>query len=104
MTVLRTALAACALTLVVLILWALASASFGASFSAIAADPWGVVTLVDLYLGFLVAAVFIATFENRGAALILIVLLLVLGNVVAALWLAWRAPTIVQRLNLRREA
>lgn len=102
MTMLKICLGLGALALVALIVRAAGSASFGDSFSAIAADPWGLVSLVDLYLGFLVAAVFIALFETRPAAAVWIVLLLVLGNVVAAVWLVWRLATIVQRANLRR--
>lgn len=59
------------------------------SFAAISADPWGLVTLVDLYLGFLLISVVIWHLEARAAiALCWIIPLFVLGNLVSALWLA----------------
>lgn len=73
------------------IVWAGMSAPFWASFATISAMPWGVVTLVDLYLGFVCAAVLVFMLEReRMMALLVIALIFVLGNVVMALWLAWR--------------
>lgn len=102
MTVPRVALAAAALVLAALIVRAMAQASFGASFAAIAADPWGLVTLVDLYLGFLFAAAVVALVERPLAAAGWIVALLVLGNVVSAVWLALRLPRIAAALRSAR--
>lgn len=81
------------------IAWASMSAPFWESFSAITAMPWGVVTLVDLYLGFFCAAFLVLRVEtNRLSAVTVIALILVLGNVVTALWLAARGlPWLARR-------
>ena len=54
-------------------------------------ESWGVVTLIDLYLGFFFVAIFIWLLEpNRAIALLFILPLPFLGNVWAAAWMAWR--------------
>lgn len=83
-----------------LVIWAIGAAPFGASFDRILADPWGIVTLADLYLGFLIAAVIIWSFEaNRGTALLWIVPMFFLGNAVTAAWLVLRLPEIARRVG-----
>jgi hypothetical protein len=101
-TALRACLLLAAAALLALILWAAATASFGASFAAIASDPWGLVTLADLYLGFLMIAVVIALVERPLPAALWIVAALVLGNVVAAAWLALRLGRIAPELRRAR--
>lgn len=82
---------ALAVTLTAFILWAAFNASFGESFAIIAAMPWGLVSLLDLYIGFACFAAVIAFVErNTPLTITLVALLFVLGNVVAAGWLAWR--------------
>lgn len=97
MTPLRLLFLAAALTLGAAIIWAMATASFSASFAKIGNDPWGVVTLIDLYSAFLVSGLVIWRFEpSRALALVLIVLTLGLGSLVPLLWLAFRAgPALV---------
>jgi hypothetical protein len=91
MMYLRGALIAAALLLCGVIAWAGYTAPFWASFSHITANPWGVVTLVDLYAGFLVASCMVWLVEPRkGLAASLVLLTLVLGNIVTLLWLALR--------------
>lgn len=102
MTLARIGLIGLAAALVALILWAAANASFGASFAAISADPWGLVTLADLYLGFVVAGVIVALVEKPLAAALWFVGFLVLGNVLVALWLAFRLPKIAAALGAAR--
>lgn len=59
---------------------------------------WGVVTLVDLYVGFLIIAVVIAALEPRAwVAALWIAPLPFLGNVVAALWVVVRLPVVMRR-------
>ena len=101
MTPLRILLLAAAVILAGAIAWAAMTASFGASFALITANPWGVVTLIDLYAAFLVAAVVIWRFEPpRPLAAVLILLTLVLGSLVPLLWLAFRAgPALVGRVS-----
>jgi hypothetical protein len=62
--------------------------------------PWGVVTLVDLYAGFIFFAVIIFLAERSWlAAALWSVPLLFLGNIWAAVWLIVRLPSLVRRLN-----
>ena len=89
MTALRFALLACAILLAATIIWAAFHAPFWASFGHITANPWGVVTLVDLYSGFLVSCVMLWLLEPRkGLAAALMTL--ALGNIVTLLWLPMR--------------
>ena len=78
------------------IVWAFTAADFWVSFNQILADPWGVVTLVDLYTGFALMSVIIVLVERaRPLAFVLVLLTLVLGNVVTAVWFAWRLPRLL---------
>ena len=80
------------------VFWAASQASIGASFQAIVADPWGVVSLIDLYLGFVLISIVIWLFERSPIrALCWIVPIYVLGNTVSAVWLAWQLPKILKR-------
>jgi len=55
------------------------------------ADPWGLVTLLDLSVGLLVIAAWIAVLESRPVcAAAWIVGLFLLGNVVTLVFLLWR--------------
>lgn len=91
MPLLRPLLVASALILAAAIVWAGSSANIRASFGLITADPWGIVTLIDLYAGFVFAGAVIWLLEPRkGLASALILLTLVLGNLVTLLWLALR--------------
>lgn len=96
----RIALVVAALVLAGSIVWAVPRADFFAAFGEVAANPWGLVSLIDLYVGFVAAAVLIVVLEpNRPLAIGLAVILFVLGNVVTALWLAWRLPVVLARLG-----
>ena len=90
----------CAIGFVLLtgsIIWAFGAASFWPSVAAITANPWGVVTLIDLYLGFLIFAIVIARFEpSRGLAIGMVAAMPFLGNVVPLAWLAWRGLDLVK--------
>jgi cytochrome c oxidase assembly factor CtaG len=98
MTPLRIALLAAAAILSGAIFWASYAAPFFAGFSTVLANPWGVVTLIDLYAGFLFAGVMIWLIEpNKRLAATLILITLVLGNVVPLVWLAVRGLRILSR-------
>lgn len=100
MTPLRLACLAAAALLALAIGWAATTASFSASFSKISNDPWGLVTLIDLYCAFLVSSILIWRFEpSRLLALLLIALTMGLGSLVPLLWLAFKG---LNRLNLAR--
>ena len=91
MIFIRIALVAAALALTATIIWAAFNAPFWASFGYITANPWGVVTLVDLYSGFLVASILIWLIEPRKElAASVVIFTLVLGNIITLIWLAWR--------------
>ena len=58
----------------------------------IGGDPWGLVTLIDLFCGLFFAALWIGAVEgDRRVAIAGIALLFVLGNLVTAVYLLLRA-------------
>jgi hypothetical protein len=87
-----------------LIVWAFIHASFWASFAAITADPWGIVTLADLYLGFVLISVVIVAVERSWRALPWVLVLFVLGNIVSAIWVAHRLPRLIRTGKRLRRA
>ncbi|MEO0382841.1 MAG: hypothetical protein AAF234_04740 [Pseudomonadota bacterium] len=96
----RVVFAVLGLGLAALIVWASFSANFGQSFGAIVADPWGVVSLADLYLGFFIFAAFVFLVDGvRPASFAWVIALMFLGNVLAVVWLVLRWPLLVQRLS-----
>jgi hypothetical protein len=102
MNPLRLVFIAAALALAAAIVWAAATSSFSASFAKIANDPWGVVTLIDLYCAFLVVGVMLWRFEpSRSLAIVLIVLTLGLGSLVPLLWLAFRGAALLVTARTR---
>ena len=86
----RIAFALVAIALLGLIAWAFGQAPFWDSVARVVADPWGLVMLGDLYAGFLATTALFFLVERRGIAVGLFIALMVLGNVVTLLWLAWR--------------
>ncbi|MDQ0315300.1 hypothetical protein [Amorphus orientalis] len=97
----RALIAGLGILLAVLVGWAMTQAPLLESFGRVIADPWGLVALADLYLGFVLLSVVIALTErSRILAVILIVALFLLGNIVGALWVAARWPLL--RDGLRR--
>ena len=64
------------------------------------ADPWVLVTLIDLYLGFFIAAaVIFLVEENKIVAALWALPVFFLGNVWTALWLIVRLPAIARQLR-----
>jgi hypothetical protein len=60
-------------------------------------EPWGVVSLVDLYLSFFFVAVLIWCLEtNKAIALVFILPLPFLGHVWSAVWMVWRLAALLQ--------
>lgn len=67
---------------------AILQGDFGPETSSIAALPWGQMTLVDLYSGFIIFGLFVIWQEEQlYFALIWIALILVLGNIVSIIYL-----------------
>lgn len=99
----RAALVVLALGLAALCVRAAFLADFFASFAAVGANAWGLVGLVDLYLGFVLFTFVVVGFDGRRLATLLWVLgLWLLGNIVGAVWLAMRLPRLVAALNASR--
>jgi hypothetical protein len=99
MTLVRILSALGGLALLALIVWAMATAgqSLTEAIAWLVSEPWGVVSLFDLYLGFFLIAVLIWVLEpNKAIALAFILPLPVLGNVWAAVWVAWRIAKVVR--------
>ncbi|MEQ8655779.1 MAG: hypothetical protein RIC24_00535 [Hyphomicrobiales bacterium] len=95
----RSVFAVLGLGLAALIVWASLNANFGQSFGAIINDPWGVVSLADLYLGFFIFAAFVFLVDGaRPASFAWVIALMFLGNVLAMVWLVLRWPLLMQRL------
>ena len=89
-----------ALVLALAIVWASMTAgqSLSEAVGWLVSEPWGVVSLIDLYLGFVLIAILIWVFEpNKLIALAFILPLPILGNVWSAVWLAWRLGALINR-------
>ncbi len=64
------------------------------------ATEWGVVALIDVYAGFLIAIAIIIAFERKAwVGLAWGLPILFIGNVVTAVWFAIRFPELVRRLR-----
>lgn len=102
MTLLRLFYIVCALGFSGSLFWALGAEPRGTMdvLAAMVADPWTLVTLLDLYLGFLIIAAIIFFFErNRWVAFLWAVPIFFLGNIWTVLWLIVRLPAIARRLR-----
>lgn len=67
-----------------MIVWAMGEKPIGESSDFFFNDPWGIVALADLYLGFLLFILFMFyTAKSKLIALVWSLLLVVLGNVVS---------------------
>jgi hypothetical protein len=100
MTFLRALLVLAAVAHLGSVAWALQGAGdFGGELARLVALPWAVVSLVDLYVGFVAFAVVIWLTERSWLARLGLALpLFVVGFAWGALWLAWRLPEIARRL------
>ncbi len=93
---------ACAL--VVTILLASQQGNVLTAMQVIGGDPWGLVTLIDLFCGLFFVALWIGVVEaDRRVAVVGIVLLFVLGNLVTASYLLLRARRAAGLLALLTE-
>lgn len=100
MTIARAILLALAAAFAATIFWAVTTGDFAAEGNWLVTNPWGIVSLVDLYLGFLLSAIIIAGFERkRSVALFWLVPLPFLGNVWTLVWFALRLPALWKRLR-----
>lgn len=100
MAILRSLLGLAALAFAVLITWAVNAGNFAEAGRWLTSDPWGIVSLTDLYIGFALIAMVIALFErSRWRAAFWIVPLPFLGNLWTLVWLAFALPGLARRLR-----
>lgn len=100
MAMFRSLLGLAALAFAALIAWAANAGDFSAAGAWLIRDPWGIVTLADLYIGFALFAIVIALFERKAwRAVLWIAPLPFLGNLWALVWLAFALPVLVRRLR-----
>ncbi len=100
---LRIASLALAFILTALIAWAAPSGEAGAALAFLTGTPWGL-TSADLYIGFLLSGALIALYERNLFGFLVAIAILVLGNVVTALWFAWRWPELIKLFREVRAA
>jgi hypothetical protein len=88
----------------VLIANAVLNGNFSTAGAWLTSDPWGIVTLADLYLGFLLSAILIAIVERSWLAVIWIVPIPFLGNFWTAIWFVLRIPKLLRAVGHARSA
>ncbi len=99
---LKAAFAIPGLTLAAAIVWAFGKADFFASGALIIANPWGIVTLIDLYAGFIFLGIVVAAIERwRPWAFAMMAVSFVLGNIVYALWAVLRGAALLRAIAAR---
>jgi len=86
MTLVKSFLGFCFVVMAGAVVYGMLAGDFFAEGGRLLALPWGIVALVDLYIGFALFAGWVLFRERSWVALPWIVLLLVLGNLVAALY------------------
>ena len=105
MNILRAVIGICGFALLGLIFWALFAkqdlhGGFMEQFAVVSTLPWGVVSLVDLYVGFVLFAVLVFLTERSWiVAALWAAPVFVLGNVWSALWFVIRIPHLVRLLS-----
>lgn len=105
MNVLRAAIGILGLALLGLVIWAAVSmtdlhGTFLDQFGVVTTLPWGIVTLVDLYIGFVFfAAIIFLTERSWLIAALWAAPVFVLGNIWAAIWLVIRLPHLAKQLS-----
>ncbi len=95
----RLVLAGLGLSFAGTIAWAVAVGDFSAAGTWLTTDPWGIVTLADLYFGFVLSALVIAGFERHWRAVLWILPIPILGNVWTVIWFIVRLPELLRRLG-----
>ncbi len=102
MNIMRVIYAFLGVCLTILIVYAMLAGNFWQAGNWLTSDPWGIVTIADLYLGLAISAAIIAIFERKMSALLWIAPLPFLGNIWTAAWFVLRLPEIARRMNLTR--
>ena len=82
------------ITMSAVLVYGFTQGNFGADGSALLSNPWGIVSLVDLYTGFILFSGWIIYREkNPFIALIWVVLMMVLGFFTASVYALYAAVT-----------
>lgn len=97
MNPLRIVLSVLAVAFAALIAWAVVAGDFSEAGRWLTSDPWGIVTLADLYFGFLLSAIVIASLERRWTAVFWIAPIPFLGNLWTAVWFIVRFRALLTR-------
>jgi len=105
MNVLRAAIGILGLAMLGLVIWAAVSmtdlhGNFLEQFGVVITLPWGIASLVDLYIGFVFFSVIIFLTERSWVvAALWAAPIFVLGNIWAAIWLVIRLPHLAKQLS-----
>lgn len=92
--------AALAVAFTAMIVWASFRGDFDAEFAAISAMPWGQVSLVDLYLGFVLYGLLVWLVEDKLTTKLFWGLpVIFLGNAWSLIWVAVRWEKIIARFT-----
>jgi|GEM_PF-853804 len=82
------------------IYWAFLQKPISESGALLFGDPWGIVTLADLYIGFFIFSIFMAlTVSKKITLLIWIPSLMILGNLTALVYLTLHYRKLTQIFN-----
>lgn len=105
MTPLRAAIGIVGLVLLGLVIWAAVAltdlhGSFMDQFGVVMSLPWGVATLADLYVGFVLFAVLVFLTERTWwLAALWAAPVFLIGNIWAAVWFVIRLPHLAKQLS-----
>ena len=105
MNVLRAVIGILGLALLGLVIWAAFAmpelhGSFLDQFSVVTTLPWGIVSVADLYVGFVFFSVIVFLTERSWmVAALWAVPIFVLGHVWSAVWLVIRLPHLAKQLS-----
>ena len=105
MNIIRAAIAIVGLALLGIVLWAAFAlqelhGSFFDQVAVLTTLPWGVATLADLLVGFILFAVLVFLTERSWlVALLWAAPVFIIGNIWAALWFVIRLPHLARQLS-----
>jgi hypothetical protein len=105
MNALRAAIGICGLALLGLVIWAALKApgldgTILDQLAVMTAMPWGVASLLDLYVGFLLFATLVFLTERSWlVAALWAAPVFIVGNIWAALWFVIRLPHLAKQLS-----
>ncbi len=105
MNILRAAIAIIIVAMLGMIIWAAVSmqdlhGTLSEQFAVVTTLPWGLVTVADLYVGFVLFAVLVFITERSWVvAALWAAPVLILGNIWAAVWFIIRLPHLAKQLS-----